>query len=42
MRAGEPPVIGRAREGWLLLDPRTLDDEQADVAAHAVVRALER
>ncbi len=42
MRASEPPVIGRAREGWLLLDPRTLDDDGADVAANAVVRALER
>jgi L-seryl-tRNA(Ser) seleniumtransferase len=42
MRAGEPPVIGRAREGWLLLDPRTLEDEDADVAANAVARALAR
>jgi len=42
LRAHEPPVIGRAREGWLVLDPRTLDDAQADVAADAVVRALER
>jgi hypothetical protein len=35
-------VIGRAREGWLLLDPRTLDDAEADAAAIAVERALER
>jgi hypothetical protein len=34
--------VGRAREGWLLLDPRTLDDAEAEVAALAVVRALER
>jgi L-seryl-tRNA(Ser) seleniumtransferase len=40
LRAGEPPVIGRAREGWLLLDPRTLDDEQAQRAAAAVAAAL--
>src|SRR5207247_2782253 len=40
LRAGEPPVIGRAREGWLLLDPRTLDDEQAGLAAAAVVDAM--
>ena len=42
LRAGEPPVIGRAREGWLLLDPRTLDDGEADAAAAAVIRARER
>jgi len=42
LRHHEPPVIGRAREGWLLLDPRTLDDAQADVAADAVVRAFDR
>ena len=40
LRGHEPPVVGRAREGWLLLDPRTLDDDQADVAAAAVARAL--
>jgi L-seryl-tRNA(Ser) seleniumtransferase len=40
LRAGEPPVVGRAREGWLLLDPRTLDDEQAERAARAVVAAF--
>ena len=42
LRAHEPPVVGRVREGWLLLDPRTLDDNEADVAADAVVRALRR
>src|SRR4051812_27796551 len=40
LRAGDPPVIGRAREGWLLLDPRTLDDEQARLAGQAVAAAL--
>jgi L-seryl-tRNA(Ser) seleniumtransferase len=40
LRAGEPPVVGRAREGWLLLDPRTLDDEEAERAASAAVVAL--
>jgi L-seryl-tRNA(Ser) seleniumtransferase len=39
LRAADPPVIGRAREGWLLLDPRTLDDEGAGLAAAAVVDA---
>jgi L-seryl-tRNA(Ser) seleniumtransferase len=41
LRAGEPPVIGRAREGWLLLDPRTLTDTEADAATIAVERAFE-
>jgi L-seryl-tRNA(Ser) seleniumtransferase len=40
LRAGEPPVIARAREGWLLLDPRTLDDEGAGLAAAALVRVV--
>jgi L-seryl-tRNA(Ser) seleniumtransferase len=40
LRSGDPPVIGRAREGWLLLDPRTLTDEEARLAAAAVVAAL--
>jgi hypothetical protein len=33
-------VVGRLREGRLLLDPRTLTDEEARRAAQAVVRAL--
>ena len=41
LRVGEPPVVGRAREGWLLLDPRTLaGDDEARLAAAAVVAAL--
>jgi L-seryl-tRNA(Ser) seleniumtransferase len=40
LRANDPPVVARAREGWLLLDPRTLDDDEARVAARAVVSAL--
>jgi L-seryl-tRNA(Ser) seleniumtransferase len=40
LRAAEPPLLGRAREGWLLLDPRTLDDEAAGLAAAAVVGAV--
>jgi len=39
LRGSDPPVIARAREGWLLLDPRTLDDEEAGLAAAAVVGA---
>jgi hypothetical protein len=33
-------VVCRAREGWLLLDPRTLDDTEAELAARAVAAAL--
>jgi L-seryl-tRNA(Ser) seleniumtransferase len=40
LREGEPPVVGRAREGWLLLDPRTLDDDEARRAAAAFAAAL--
>jgi L-seryl-tRNA(Ser) seleniumtransferase len=40
LRAGEPPLVGRAREGWLLLDPRTLTDAEAEAAAEAVAAAL--
>jgi L-seryl-tRNA(Ser) seleniumtransferase len=40
LRAGEPPLVCRAREGWLLLDPRTLDDAEAELAARAVAHAL--
>jgi L-seryl-tRNA(Ser) seleniumtransferase len=42
LRAGEPPVVGRASEGWLLLDPRTLTDDEARAAASAVAVALGR
>ena len=40
LRAGAPPVLGRERDGWLLLDPRTLDDPGAAAAARAVVAAF--
>jgi L-seryl-tRNA(Ser) seleniumtransferase len=36
LRAGDPPLIGRLSEGRLLLDVRTLTDEEADLAAAAV------
>jgi len=42
LRSAETPVIGRAREGWFLLDPRTLDDDEAREAAGAVAAALGR
>jgi L-seryl-tRNA(Ser) seleniumtransferase len=40
LRAGDPPVVGRARQGWLVLDPRTLDDGEAEAAASGVTAAL--
>jgi L-seryl-tRNA(Ser) seleniumtransferase len=36
LRHGEPPVVGVIRDGRLLLDCRTLTDEEADEAAAAV------
>jgi L-seryl-tRNA(Ser) seleniumtransferase len=41
LRAAEPPVVGRTRDGWLLLDPRTVTDDEARIAADAVVKALD-
>jgi L-seryl-tRNA(Ser) seleniumtransferase len=40
LRAADPPLIGRARQGWLLLDPRTLDDAEAEAAASGVITVL--
>jgi L-seryl-tRNA(Ser) seleniumtransferase len=40
LRGADPPVVGRARQGWLLLDPRTLDDAEAGAAASGVIAAL--
>jgi len=40
LRSADPPVVGRTRDGWLLLDPRTVTDDEARVAAAAVVTAL--
>ena len=40
LRAGEPPVVGRIRDGRLLLDVRTIrDGELADVVS-GVTRAM--
>ncbi len=41
LRTGDPAVVGRAREGWLILDPRTLTDAEAERAAEAVAAALQ-
>jgi L-seryl-tRNA(Ser) seleniumtransferase len=40
LRAGDPPLIGRIRDGQLLLDPRTLADEDLEPAIAAVRAAL--
>lgn len=40
LRAGEPAVVGRIQGGRLLLDPRTLDDEEVQPAGAAVTAAL--
>ena len=40
LRVSDPPVVGRTREGWVLLDPRTLTDDEARTAAAAVAAAL--
>jgi L-seryl-tRNA(Ser) seleniumtransferase len=40
LRRSDPPVLGRMHDGWLLLDPRTLTDAEAEVAAGTVAAAL--
>ena len=32
LRAGDPPLIGRIADGALLLDPRTMTDDEVEVA----------
>ena len=36
LRAGDPAVVGRIHDGRLLLDPRTLTDDEAREVARAV------
>jgi L-seryl-tRNA(Ser) seleniumtransferase len=40
LRAADPPVVGRIQDGRLLLDPRTLGEDELDVVAGAVRAAL--
>ncbi|MEA2331915.1 MAG: L-seryl-tRNA(Ser) seleniumtransferase [Thermoleophilaceae bacterium] len=40
LRAGDPPLVGRIREGRLLLDPRTLAEDELEPAIAAVRAAL--
>ncbi len=42
LRGGEPPVLARIEAGDLLLDPRTLTDAEAELAAYALRRGCER
>jgi len=39
LRRGDPPLIGRIEDGRLLLDPRTLADDELEAAAQAVAAA---
>src|SRR4051812_1787275 len=39
LRRGDPPVVGRLEDGRLLLDPRTLADDEIEPAARAVAAA---
>ena len=40
LRAGVPAVVARVHDGGLLLDPRTLDDADAEAVVAAIVAAL--
>ena len=40
LRAADPPVVGRIQDGRLLLDPRTLTEEEIELVAGAVRAAL--
>jgi L-seryl-tRNA(Ser) seleniumtransferase len=40
LRRGDPPVVGRIHDGRVLLDPRTLRNNELDVVAQAVRSAL--
>jgi len=40
LRDGSPPVIARIHDGRLVLDPRTLADDQVDLVVRAVREAL--
>ena len=36
LRAGDPPIIGRIADGELLLDPRTVADDELELVAAAL------
>ncbi len=41
LRAADPPVVARIQDGRLLLDPRTLADEEIEVVARLVHAAIQ-
>jgi L-seryl-tRNA(Ser) seleniumtransferase len=41
LRAGDPPLIARIADGRVLVDPRTLTDDEVEVAARVIGRALQ-
>jgi L-seryl-tRNA(Ser) seleniumtransferase len=40
LRAGDPPVLARIHDGRVLLDPRTLGDDEVELVVTAARRAL--
>ena len=40
LRANDPPIIARASEGKVVLDPRTIDDGEVKIVAEAVAKTL--
>jgi len=40
LRANDPPIIARASEGKVVLDPRTIDDGEIKIVAEAVAKAI--
>jgi L-seryl-tRNA(Ser) seleniumtransferase len=40
LRTGDPPVLARIHDGRVLLDPRTLDDNEVELVVAAARRAL--
>jgi len=41
LRAGEPPIVARIADGRVLLDPRTLTDDEAALAGAALARIVQ-
>jgi L-seryl-tRNA(Ser) seleniumtransferase len=42
LRRGDPPLLGRIEDGRLLIDPRTLADDELEAAAAAIRSSRER
>lgn len=40
LRAADPPVVARISEDWVVLDPRTVFDEELPLLAKAVAQAV--